>query len=69
MELRKQIEDAAYLELESAYTGPDVNPKKLEPLCSISDIKLNADDLADTCKQVFKRLRQRMVPVINLEPH
>ena len=47
--------------------GAGTDPIKLKPFCNLFNIKLNMEDPIETVRVVFKKIKQRMSNIIDLD--
>ena len=66
-ELKNKIEKEIYKSISEVYIGAGADPYKLKPFCHLFNIKLNTEDPIETVRALFKKIKQRMSHVINLD--
>jgi len=66
-ELKNQIEQEVYADMERRYLGAGADPHNLKPLCLLFSLKYNAEDPTETVRQLFKKIKARISNVINLD--
>lgn len=66
-DVKNKIESASYLKLEERYLGDGVDPNTLKPLCQLFSLKLNVEDPVETLRLIFKKVKNRIREIIDLD--
>ena len=56
-----------YKHISDIYLGAGTDPIKFKPLCMLFNIKLNMEDPIETVRALFKKIKQRISHIIDLD--